>query len=120
GLDLAEIGVGGQVEREMVLKDELCVHARLTLTGGFLKIWIAEVACIECTETAHDAVGDKFDVAGGRNSFQTVKRRSLTEATFDPVGNVGPESVFSLTGDAAIKDEAPFLMLIGGKAQALE
>ena len=104
----------------MVVKDELRVHPRLTLSGGFLKIWIAEVAGIERAEAAHHPVGNQFDIAPGRNSFQAVKSRSLAEAAFNPVRNVGPESVFSVTGDAAIEDEAPLLMLIRGKAQALE
>jgi hypothetical protein len=120
GLDLAEVRIGGHVDDELIVDDELRVHAGLALATGLLKVRIGEVASVERAKAAHHTIRNQFNIVAGGNSFESIQGRGLAEAALAFQGNVGPEGIFSLAGDAAIQNDSPFLLLRPGKAQALE
>src|SRR5262252_2240578 len=120
GLNLAEVRIGGHVEREAITEDEFAVHARLTLQHGFLKIRICWITRVERAEATRHTVGNQFDVASGRNSFQPRQCGGLAKAALDLVGNMRPECVFGFARDAAVENDSPLLDLLRGKAETLE
>ncbi len=111
GLDLAEVGIRGQVDDEVIVDDELRVHADLALGRRMLKIWIRGIARVEGAKAAHQAIGNQVDAVAGRNSFEPIQSRGLAQAALDLVGNLRPEGIFVLARDAAIQNDSPLLLL---------
>src|SRR4029077_1520485 len=71
--DLAEVGMRGGIDGEMVADHEFRIHAGCALGCGLLKIGILGVARVESAETAQQSVRNELDIASRRNSFQTVQ-----------------------------------------------
>src|SRR5258708_6090927 len=74
----------------------------------------------ERAKAAKRGVGDELNVASGRNVFQPGDGGGLVHASLDAVGNPRPEEVFAGAGNPAVQNDAPRLLRVGGKAQALE
>src|SRR4029077_6336200 len=60
------------------------------------------------------------DAVAGRNSFQAVQRRSLSQTPAYFVGDVGPKGILIFAYDAAVQDDAPSLLFGRRETQALE
>src|SRR5215469_7902152 len=119
-LHLAEVRVRRQVDDEMIVDDELGVHAGLALQGGMLKIGVRGIARVQGPKSAHEAVRNQLDIAVRRDAFQTVERCRLGEASFNLVGDVRPEDVLRVPRDATVENDSPILQLPGREAKAFE
>ncbi len=71
---------------------------------------------VQPAERTQRTVGNKLDVAAGRNFPESIRMRFLSEPSLSIAADVRIEGEFEVAADVALKEEATGLLRIAGKA----
>src|SRR6266853_3234974 len=118
GFDLAEVGIGGRVDDELVFEHQLGVQAHLPERGSSRVKDMVGVVQVKFLKRARNAIGYELNVPARRNLFQTGSRALLIEPSLDAAGIGRPEGVFTGAGNFAVQDDPPGLRVARGEAKA--
>jgi len=75
---------------------------------------------VQAAEGAQRTIGNKLDVAAGRDFSESIRMRFLSEPALDIAADVRIEGKFEVAADVAFKEDAPTLLRITGKAERTE
>ena len=100
---LAEIRVGGDVEHQVVMQDELGVQSAAKVRRAVVKGRRQRIARVQRMKRTHHPVRDELHVSSRRNALQPFRRRGLAESPFHAPRNLRPEIVFILPQNAAVE-----------------
>ena len=119
GFHLAEIGIERDVQRERVVNHRLGVQpraeVRLAAEGRH-----ARVGLIQKVRPAESGIRNQLQIAPRRDVLQAGHLGQLRHEARYLLGDIRPEGILVVGGDAAVQPEAPGLHGLRGKAQAAE